>query len=85
MSRTGHAVYRRHRAHLKRREDTCWVCGGYISPDLTFPHPMSWSADHVVPIKAGGHNNGQLRAAHLIHNQQRNPKTKPVARHSRTW
>jgi 5-methylcytosine-specific restriction endonuclease McrA len=46
---------------------------------------MSWSADHVVPIKHGGHNTGELRAAHLIHNQQRNRKTQPVARHSRTW
>jgi cation diffusion facilitator family transporter len=33
----------------------------------------------------GGHNNGELRAAHLCHNQRRNRKTKPVVRHGRQW
>jgi hypothetical protein len=46
---------------------------------------MSWSADHVVPIRHGGSNNGELRAAHLIDNQQRNRKSKPVVRHGRRW
>ena len=48
LSRTGHWRYRKRRAHLRKREDTCWVCGQWIDPDLVFPHPMlSWSADHV--------------------------------------
>ena len=68
MSRTGHWRYRKNRAHLRKREDTCHICGGWIDPELKFPHPMSWSADHVVPIKDRGHNNGELRAAHLTHN-----------------
>jgi len=46
---------------------------------------MSWTADHVVPIKDGGHNNGELRAAHLCHNQARNRKRKPVVQHGRQW
>lgn len=88
MSRTGGWKYRRNRERLHRlhrREDTCHVCGEWIDPDLTFPHPMSFSADHVVPIKDGGHNNGELRAAHLCHNQRRNRKTKPVVLHGRQW
>jgi hypothetical protein len=46
---------------------------------------MSFSADHVLPIKDGGHNNGELRAAHLCHNQARNRKRKPVVRHGRQF
>jgi len=52
-----------------------------VRPDLTFPHPISFSADPVVPIKDGGHNDGELRAAHLCHNRARNRKTKPLVRH----
>jgi hypothetical protein len=48
---------------------------------------MSWTADHVIPIKDGGSNNGELRAAHWCHNQARNrkTKTKPVVQHGRQW
>jgi 5-methylcytosine-specific restriction endonuclease McrA len=85
VSRTGGWKYRRNRERLRKREDTCWLCGGWIDPDLTFPHPMSWTADHVVPITDGGHNNGELRAAHWCHNQRRNRRTKPVVQHGREW
>jgi hypothetical protein len=62
------------------------LCGGAIDMELTFPHPMSWSADHVDPVGQGGDNNGELRAAHLLHNQQRNRKHKPIqVNHARTW
>jgi hypothetical protein len=30
-----------------------------------------------------GHNNGELRAAHLCHNEARHRKWKPVVRHGR--
>jgi 5-methylcytosine-specific restriction endonuclease McrA len=46
---------------------------------------MSWTADHVIPIKDGGHHNGELRAARLCHNQRRNRSTKPVVQHGRQW
>jgi hypothetical protein len=46
---------------------------------------MSWSADHVVPIKDGGRNDGALRAAHLCHNQARNRKWRPEVQHGRQW
>jgi hypothetical protein len=85
MSRTGGWKYLRNRERLRRREDTCWVCGGYISPDLEWPDPMSWSADYVIAIRDGGSNNGELRAAHLCHNQARSRKTKPVVAHGRQW
>ena len=45
----------------------------------------TWRIGHVLAINNRGSNNGELRAAHLIHNQRRNRKRKPVVRHSRQW
>lgn len=78
MSRTGHRAYRAKRARLKRNSDTCWLCGKHINPDLTYPHPMSFTADHVTPVSKGGHNLGELRAAHFECNTRRGNRD-PVA------
>lgn len=88
MSRTSDRGYQRNRRRLKRTEDTCWLCGQWIDPDLKYPHPMSFSADHVTPVGRNGHNRGPIRAAHLIHNQQRGQKlATEIAppKHGRQW
>ena len=88
MSRTSDRGYQRNRRRLQRNEDTCWLCGGWIDPDLKYPHPMSFSADHLQPISRGGHNRGQLRAAHLVHNLQRGNKPANAIqppKHGRQW
>lgn len=71
MGRTGHRTYRAKRAKLQRDNDTCWLCGGPIHPDHKYPHPLSFSADHVTPVSKGGHNLGELKPAHLKCNQGR--------------
>ena len=65
MSRTSDRGYQRNRRRLQRTEDTCAGCGAWIDPDLRYPDPMSFSADHITPISKGGHNRGALRAMHL--------------------
>lgn len=87
MSRTGHRGYRRNRARVLRNSDVCHWCGQRLDPEIRFPHPMSSTADHVVPIKHGGRNTGALVAAHLSCNVARN-RTKPRpgdVRHARDW
>ena len=45
---------------------TCGICGKHIDRALTWPHPMSVSLDHVVPLSlGGGHTYGNTQAAHL--------------------
>lgn len=88
MSRTSDRTYQRNRRRLQKTEDTCWLCGQWIDPDLTWPHPMSFSADHVVPVGKGGHNRGHIRAAHLVHNLQRGSRTTSELqppKHGRQW
>ena len=85
-NRTSHRRYRKRAAALKARTDTCHLCGQWIDPELKSPHPMSFSADHVVPVSKGGSNFGELATAHRICNTRRgnrdhlpgnNPGAKP--------
>lgn len=80
-------THRKRAAQLKQQEDTCWICGRPINPDLPTNHPHSFTADHVTPIAAGGHKHGQLRAAHRVCNQRRGKQmpTTNMTRHSRQW
>jgi 5-methylcytosine-specific restriction endonuclease McrA len=51
---------------LERDKFRCGICGKRISARLKYPHPMSASIDHVVPLAKGGtHAKENLRPAHL--------------------
>jgi 5-methylcytosine-specific restriction endonuclease McrA len=50
----------------------CGICGKKIRQSLTYPHPMSVSLDHIVPLSHGGeHSRANTRAAHLKCNVDR--------------
>lgn len=62
-----HRAYREARQRLKDEAPwLCWLCGQPISR-MPFPHPQSWTADHVVPLAEGGAPDDvtNLRPAHL--------------------
>lgn len=68
-------IYRR----MLRDATVCQIpeCGRPIDKSLRWPHPMSFSIDHIVPLSQGGsefdrHN---LRPAHLLCNQRRGDGT----------
>lgn len=48
---------------------TCQLCNKRVLKKLSYPHPMSWSLDHVVPISLGGeHSYANAQLAHLVCN-----------------
>jgi len=52
----------------------CHICGKKINQDLEYPHPMSLSYDHLIPISHGGpHAEWNLAVAHLGCNSSRGP------------
>lgn len=54
------------------RGDDCYLCGGRINYKLRFPHPMSPSLDHVIPISAGGaHSLENAAMAHMECNNRK--------------
>jgi 5-methylcytosine-specific restriction endonuclease McrA len=50
----------------------CGICGKRINRKLVYPHPLSVSLDHVIPLSLGDeHSRANVRAAHLTCNVQR--------------
>lgn len=99
MTLKGKAAMRNAHGYVKKREALrrrtkrlglpCWLCGYPIDTDLDYRHPMSFTADHVVPVVAGGSMTGELKPAHRSCNSRRGggrqvkPLPKPVT--ARQW
>lgn len=79
--RNEHSALRRARRRNLQREPiekqeifirdgwSCHLCGEGISRDLAWPHPMSASMDHIIPLSRGGsHTRENVAAAHLVCN-----------------
>lgn len=53
----------------KRDKWCCQICRKKVDHELAWPHPMSWSLDHIVPISKGGeHSYANTQLAHLTCN-----------------
>lgn len=51
---------------------TCHICSTGIDQSLQYPHPLSVSLDHVVPlIRGGAHSRANVAAAHLTCNSSK--------------
>ena len=78
--------YRAARLQLKTWDHTCHQCGYPIDTQLAYPHPLSWSADHIVPTSKLAKDDprqwhiSNLEATHLRCNQARGAK--PTHRHT---
>ena len=58
-----------------RDKGLCQLCQQPIDLTLTYPNPMMFSVDHIVPRSQGGsHKLDNLQAAHLICNSRRGDK-----------
>lgn len=69
-------AYQKNRRTALASADVCAICGLPIDKSLHFPHPMSATVDHIIPISRGGHPSDpqNLQAAHLICNQMKAAK-----------
>lgn len=71
--------YTKRRDALKRQAKAndlpCWLCHRAIDFTLDWKHPMSFTADHVTPVGAGGSMTGELKPAHRSCNSRRQMKT----------
>ena len=56
----------------------CSLCLQPIDQSLSYPHPLSASIDHVVPVIHGGtHERSNLAAAHLQCNLRKGARGAP--------
>lgn len=59
----------------KSRFKNCALCGEGIDRSLKWPHPLSRSVDHIVPVSKGGSDELEnLQLAHLRCNQSKNDR-----------
>ena len=90
MSRTADPIYRARRARVLAGDGlVCAWCGLPIDKSLKAPHPMSPSADHIIPIAQGGSNRGPLQPMHLGCNKSAGAKggrrVVRARKHVRVW
>lgn len=67
----GHEPYSR-QAVYDRDGGDCQLCGEHIDLSISYPDPMYFSIDHVIPLSKGGHDHfDNVQSAHMICNQEK--------------
>lgn len=53
--------------------DTCALCKEPLTAEFAYPHPLSRSVDHIIPIDAGGapYDLNNLQPSHLGCNRKK--------------
>lgn len=60
--------WRRAVEHVRRTQSVCHLCGETIDQTLRFPHPKSFSVDHILPRSLNPElamDRANLAASHL--------------------
>lgn len=70
------ANYERNRKVIFATQNTCGICGHLVDFSLKAPHPMSATADHIIPVAKNGHPSDidNLQLAHWTCNRQKSDK-----------
>ena len=54
----------------------CGICGKKVNKKLKYPHPMSPSLDHIIPLSKGGtHTRDNVQLSHLRCNLSKGDRT----------
>jgi len=80
-SREDHAgrhrrVFEQHKKIIFATQTHCGICGQPVDFSLKFPHPLSPTADHIIPVAKGGDPSAleNLQLAHLACNRAKSDK-----------
>lgn len=70
------ALRKRYRVHAKRLGLPCAICAEPIDYGTPSPDPMSFEADHIIPLSKGGADEwGALQPSHRVCNRAKWDKT----------
>lgn len=72
------AEWQRVRAKVRAQSVICGICGDPLT-DARYPHPLSTTVDHIVPLALGGepYALSNLRAAHWRCNARKGKRVAP--------
>ncbi len=64
------------RLKILRTQTVCGICGKPVDFSFRYPHPLSPTVDHIVPVSKGGHPSdlSNLQLAHRCCNRQKSDK-----------
>lgn len=68
--------FEKNRAIIYKTQTVCGICGQPVDKTLKWPHPMSKTVDHIIPVSRGGHPSDidNMQLAHMICNRLKSNK-----------
>jgi len=69
-------AYEAARAKILKTQTICGICGKPVDLSLKYPHPLSATIDHIIPVSKGGHPSdiSNLQLAHRCCNRAKSDK-----------
>ena len=78
LDKTGEyrTAFEKNKKIILRTQRICALCGQEVDKGIKYPHPMSGSVDHIIPLQKGGHPSdlANLQLTHLYCNRQKAAK-----------
>lgn len=73
---THRAQFEKNKAKILATREVCGICGRPVDKSLRWPHPLSPTVDHIIPINKGGHPSdlSNLQLAHWACNRKKSDK-----------
>ena len=70
------AQFDKNKKRIYATQTVCGICGKPVDFSLKFPHPLSPTIDHIIPLSKGGHPSDidNLQLAHRCCNRQKSDK-----------
>lgn len=69
------AVYDANKKIILATQSVCAICGQPVDKSLRYPHPMSPTVDHIIPVARGGSDSIEnLQLAHRKCNRMKSDK-----------
>ena len=69
-------AFEKNRRIILATQEICGICGQPVDPKIKYPHPLSATVDHIIPVSKGGHPSAleNLQLAHRCCNRQKGAK-----------
>jgi len=71
--------FEKNKKRIYATQTVCAICGKPVDFSLKYPHPLSPTIDHIIPLAKGGHPSDidNLQLAHRCCNRQKSDKLMP--------
>ncbi len=69
-------AFEKNRQVILKTQTACGICGAPVDFSYRYPHPLSPTVDHIIPVAKGGHPFAleNLQLAHRYCNRQKSDK-----------